>query len=157
MNRHLGLIATILALGACVSHVPYPSVTAGPFATVKFESAGGKMSVIAFAPDANCDMQFVGRTIFAAHEPRPVWKMPPGRAYFRTSVKWGNTHLSLEDVSFVLEEGQEYTIEFKRLGKSVSWWQGQTIEYEYNYLNSTGEFPKPVTTDFFNVCERTQS
>jgi len=35
--------------------------------------------------------------------------------------------------------------------------QGQTIEYEYNYLNTSGEFPAPVTTDFFNICEREKS
>ena len=156
MRRHLGMIALLLIQGGCVGAVPYPSVTSGPFAEVRFDTDGGKMSVIAFAPDANCRMQLVGRTIFAKHEPRPVWKMPPGRAYFRTSVEWGSTHLDLEDVSFVLEEGQEYTIEFNRLGESVSWWQGHRIEYEYNYLNTTGEFPVPVQTDFFNVCEREQ-
>ncbi|MGI9324054.1 MAG: hypothetical protein ACR2PZ_02465 [Pseudomonadales bacterium] len=153
MIRFLGFSTLCVLLAGCNTNAPYQSVISGPYATVKMSLTDGEMGVIVFEPDANCKMNFAGRARFKAYETPPVWKMPPGRAYFRTSVWFGNTYLGLEDVSFVLEESQEYTIEFKKLGTSAGW-TGQKIEYEYNYLDTSGEFPAPVVTDHFEVCGR---
>lgn len=156
MLRSVVTLALLFSMIGCANvFAPYESVTQGPSATVKLTSNAGEMGVLVFVPDANCKFKFVGRTRFNLADPQPVWKMPPGRAYFRTSVQFGNTHLGLEDVSFVLEEGQEYEINFNKLGTSAGW-RGMRVEYEYNYLNTSGEFPVPVETDHFSVCEREQ-
>ncbi len=101
-----------LALTGCNAFDPYQSVTGGPKATVHISTNLGKLGVIVFEPDANCKHSFKGRTTANMNEAPATIYMPPGRAYFRVSPDIPYTVIGLEDVSFVLEEGQEYLIEF---------------------------------------------
>ncbi len=150
----IGLLA--VALGGCISVDPYQSVTSGPKATVRISTNFGNLGLIVIKPDADCEFKKLGRTIANAQDSPVTTYMPPGRAYFSVNPDLPYTTMRGQGVSFVLEEGQEYLVEFKRLGTSASW-HGSKMEFEYNYLNTSGEFPVPVVTDNYSICEREQA
>jgi len=149
--QHIALFLVVLS--GCSAFEPYESVVGEPRATVKVQTNAGKLDLLVFEPDEHCKLTFSGRVKAKADEPATTFYVPPGRAYFRLSPDLAYTTIGLEDVSFNVEADQQYLIEFKKLGTDFKWY-GSKLQYEYGYLNTSGEFPVPVTVDHFSVCER---
>lgn len=103
-------------------------------------------------PDARCQFTYAGSIdLDPKEEPQAGSRtivMPAGRAYFRVFIE--NPSI-IENVSFVLEKDQEYSIDYAYLGPGGY----DKVKYELRYVKRqpTGEWV-PVDVDFWSVCRR---
>ena len=156
MARILLVILTLF-LFSCGAFKPYESVQSGPRAkvTIKKNSSSSKLGVVIFDPDEQCDFKFMGRADLKDEEKSRTIYMPAKRAYFRVSAKQPGYHsIGLRDVSFLLEDHQEYSIEFEWKGSKSSW-AGTKGLFDIKYLKHVNDNQsKPVEVDHFSICER---
>lgn len=152
------LMLTVLLLSGCGIYKPYESVQSGPRAkvTIMKNNPAAKLDVVIFEPDDNCKLQFMGRVMLEKEELARTIFMPAKRAYFRVSGQQLGYHApNLQDVSFLLEENQAYSIEFEWKGATTNWLGVTKGQFEMKYLQvSVGSQPKTVEVDHFSVCTR---
>lgn len=160
MNRW-ALILIVLLLDGCGAFKPYESVQSGPRAKVTMakNNPAAKFDIVIFEPDDSCKLQFMGRVMLEKEELARTIFMPAKRAYFRVSGQQLGYHApNLQDVSFLLEENQEYSIEFEWKGSTTTLLGGVKGQFEIKYLQiSVGSQPRPVEVDHFSVCKREKS
>lgn len=157
MNR-LAVMLIALLLGGCGVYKPYESVQSGPRAkvTIMKNNPAAKLDVVIFEPDDNCKFQFMGRVMLEKEELARTIFMPAKRSYFRVSGQQLGYHApNLQDVSFLLEENQAYSIEFEWKGSTTTLLGVTKGQFEIKYLQiSSGNEPRPVEVDHFSVCKR---
>lgn len=114
MIRIFLLVVSALVVSGCGAFKPYESVQTGPRAkvTITKHNSATKFDVIMFDPDDTCDFTFMGRVNHRNEDNARTVYMPAKRANFRVSAKQAGYHsIELKDVSFLLEENQECTID----------------------------------------------
>lgn len=157
MTRLFILVVLAWLLVGCGAFKPYESVQTGPRVkvTISKNTNSAKLGVVIFEPDNTCDFTFMGRVDLKGEENTRTIYMPARRAYFRVSAKQAGYHsIGLRDVSFVLEDNQEYSIEFEWKGAESSW-TGTKGLFDIKYLqHKSGDPSKPVEADHFSICER---
>lgn len=142
---------------------PYERVVTGPSAkltitkTVRLADVapnpgGARFLLDILEPDSQCKFTYVGSVdLDPKDDPKAgslTTVLPAGRAYFRVFIEHPSV---IENVSFVLAEGREYSIEYVYLGPGGY----DKLRYELNYLmkDASGQWT-PVDADFWAVCRR---
>jgi hypothetical protein len=158
------IILIIPLLGGCVAIKPYESVDTGPRAKVTItkissmsasipeeKHTSAQMDVVIFEPDEHCKFQYRGGVKLERGERTRTIFVPAGRRYFRVHVTQLMGYMSppIQDVSFVLDDNQEYLIEYQ--GKDR---KGSEMLYEIKYLQTLGTRAKSVEVDQFSICKR---
>ena len=156
MNKIVLAIFSLFLL-SCGAFKPYESVQSGPRAkvTIKKNTSSSKFDVVIFDPDDKCDFRFMGRVMLEDGENTRTIYMPAKRSYFRVSAKQPGYHsIGLRDVSFLLEDQQEYSIEFEWKGSKSSW-AGTKGLFDIKYLKHRNDNQsQAVEVDHFSICER---
>jgi hypothetical protein len=82
--------------------------------------------------------------------------LPAKRSYFRVSGKQLGFHApGIQDASFQLQDGHQYSIEFVWKGSTTTFLGGTKGHSEIRYLEHSGsDQQKPVEVDHFSVCKR---
>jgi hypothetical protein len=163
MAQRLGILIFLLLGGCGVFHAfkPYELPSTGPRAKVAITknvadipgSPGGAYFLLdIIEPDDKCNFDYKGSIVLDPEQDPNAGSrtivMPAGRAYFRVFIK----HPSIiKNVSFVLEENQEYSIDYKYLGHEGY----DKIRYELNFVKKEGENRlRHVDVDHWSVCKR---
>lgn len=162
MNRHAVFLVAVL-LGGCIT--PYQSVESGPRAKVTLTKISTNspsipeyknspaLSTYVYEADGECKMHFKGRVKIEDEERSRAVFLPAGRTYLVVGLRLPEYFTpDGENVSFVLEPPQEYTILYENKGRS-STYMGD-LQYKLSYLRGSGATAESIAVDQWSIFQQ---
>jgi hypothetical protein len=163
VNRIALIPIALLLYGCGVFHAtrPYDSAIVGTrakltiaksvlIAGVPDNPGGARFLLDVLVPDDKCTFEYKGSILLdPEQDPKArsrTIELPAGRAYFRVFIS--NPSI-IKNVSFLLEENQEYMILYTYLGR-----EGDNFKYQLSYVKTGASKPTPVDVDHWSICKR---